>query len=764
MNTRTETKTAYRPVPALVIALAALLAGATLAAAQSGVWTNDASGSWSDTANWLNGVVADGTDATADFSQVDVTALRTVTVDASHVIGSLLFGDSAGVNVDNWTLTPSGGSALTLAVSAGSPTITVNNNAAATNTAWIGVPLAGTTGMTKAGAGMLVLGAENTYSGATAVSAGTLKLTNAAASGTGPVLYLSFDNVNGGIVTNGGSGGSMMNGILVGSGLNVLPGAAPNGRAALSVSNNAVNGGYVLVNSSVVPLNNSGTWSVGMWMKTSTTGAVYAYQGDGGWGNGNTTFHLNGGTNDQAGAFAGGVRWGQGWETGTSNLTDGNWHFVVMTCANGTRTSYVDGNVDAWMVINGNTMNQWSGNGAGGQLWLGGTADLADGDMPLNGEIAEVYVYNRALSQAEVQGLMTAVGPSPQPSILPVSAVSVAAGSKLDLDGVSATVAGLTGSGAVDSTLAGGSATLTIDSSSNPTFAGLITNSVGIVNVIVNGTGALTLAGANGYAGNTWLANGTLDVNAPAALGAGTGGRLLIGGGALDNTSGATVTLSANKPQTWYGDFTFNGTTNLNLGSGAVTLSGPGSTRLVTVDSNLFAVGPLNTYVAGMGLTKAGAGTLLLGGSGASGMQGLLTIAGGTVQMAQDINSIPGLSGTGTLETSGTGVNKWLWINGSTNSTFSGALINYPGTTGRGMGLNKNGTGALTLNGTVTINDTITVQNGALNLAGNGVAITNYNASGDVLSIGTLAGGRAVLTLSGGATLLANYTPAPPYT
>jgi len=36
--------------------------------AQSGSWIVDADGNWSNSANWLNGIIANGTGNTADFS------------------------------------------------------------------------------------------------------------------------------------------------------------------------------------------------------------------------------------------------------------------------------------------------------------------------------------------------------------------------------------------------------------------------------------------------------------------------------------------------------------------------------------------------------------------------------------------------------------------------------------------------------------------------------------------------------------------------
>ena len=60
---------------------------------------------------------------------------------------------------------------MTLADSSGTPSITVNNE-----TTTISAVLAGTQGLTKTGAGTLILNAGDTYSGSTTVSGGTLDL------------------------------------------------------------------------------------------------------------------------------------------------------------------------------------------------------------------------------------------------------------------------------------------------------------------------------------------------------------------------------------------------------------------------------------------------------------------------------------------------------------------------------------------------------------------------------------------------------------
>jgi autotransporter-associated beta strand protein len=128
----------------------------------SGIWTNDADGSWGDAFNWNNGVIANGGNGgnyTADFSTITISADRTVALDQSRTIGTLKFGELSGAQ--NWTLTFSGGNALTLDTGSSTvPSIVVSQN-----TANIAVPLGGVNGFSKSGAGILVLSNANTLSG-----------------------------------------------------------------------------------------------------------------------------------------------------------------------------------------------------------------------------------------------------------------------------------------------------------------------------------------------------------------------------------------------------------------------------------------------------------------------------------------------------------------------------------------------------------------------------------------------------------------------
>jgi autotransporter-associated beta strand protein len=185
----------------------------TIALNANGVWNADANGLWSDTNNWSSGAVGNGAGFTADFSTINITADRTVTLDVSRSIGTLKFGDTSGSQ--SWILTSSGGSVLTLDTGSGtSPSVAVNQN-----TANISTSLAGLNGFTKSGAGTLTLSGTNTYSGTTIISAGTLNYNNPAAqtvsgiiSGSGALaqssgtLTLSANNTfTGGTTVNGGT-------------------------------------------------------------------------------------------------------------------------------------------------------------------------------------------------------------------------------------------------------------------------------------------------------------------------------------------------------------------------------------------------------------------------------------------------------------------------------------------------------------------------------------------------------------------------------
>jgi autotransporter-associated beta strand protein len=130
-------------------------------------------------------------------------------------------------------------------------------------------------------------------------------------------------------------------------------------------------------------------------------------------------------------------------------------------------------------------------------------------------------------------------------------------------------------------------------------------------------TGSFTLSGNNVHSGGTSLHGLRLNIDNAGALGTGT---FTLSGGTLDNTSGAAIVNANNNAQVWNVDLAFAGSNPLNLGTGAVSLGGwAGRTRTVTVTSSTLTVGGgiadgTHADLATIGLDKAGAGTLVLGG------------------------------------------------------------------------------------------------------------------------------------------------------
>ncbi|HET6410355.1 MAG TPA: autotransporter-associated beta strand repeat-containing protein, partial [Chthoniobacteraceae bacterium] len=308
-------------------------------------------------------------------------------------------------------------------------------------------------------------------------------------------------------------------------------------------------------------------------------------------------------------------------------------------------------------------------------------------------------------------------------------------------------------------------------------------------NLVKNGFGRVTLTTANTYAGGTLLNNGTLAINNPSAIGSGV---LAINGGSLDNRSGVPITIATNNAQTWGGDFGFGGTSDLNLGTGAVSLTG---NRTITTEGN--AKLTVGGVIAGpsFGITKAGPGELVL--AGANSYTGATNVTGGTLTITGSINgpnaanigqiTVGGLSSTPVMRIQGGTVNATktaapslvagnaagngalfvesgalsaveLWL-GDTAGSYGGMTVNG-GTVSVGgwLPVSRTGSAVLNVNGgnlSVTAQN-ITISsfggaNGDLNLAGGTTATTSVAANQGRVIVGE--GGTGVLNVSGSALL-----------
>ena len=145
------------------------LACGGIAIAADGTWTSAAGGNWSDSTKWSSSAVADGSGSTANFNTLDLTADVTVQLDGDRTLTNLVFGDTNTATAASWILGNNGSSANNLILAGTTPTITVNALGSGKSTT-ISAVIQGSAGLAKAGAGTLVLAANNTYTGTTAVT------------------------------------------------------------------------------------------------------------------------------------------------------------------------------------------------------------------------------------------------------------------------------------------------------------------------------------------------------------------------------------------------------------------------------------------------------------------------------------------------------------------------------------------------------------------------------------------------------------------
>ena len=211
----------------------------TAQAQTNGTWSLNGSGNWSNAENWTGGNVASGATATANFSTLNITANQTVTIDAPFTIGTLTAQDATTASHD-WIF--AGTDRLTLRNGLDQPLINISNR-----TTTISAPLAGTNGIRKTGAGLLVLSGNNS------ALSGTLLLDDVTGTNTAGVAMEGSDalgNIDQ-IIINGTSGS--------GAYLELRNGATLPGTTALTLNspggNNAPAGGIRTAGTGVATIN-----------------------------------------------------------------------------------------------------------------------------------------------------------------------------------------------------------------------------------------------------------------------------------------------------------------------------------------------------------------------------------------------------------------------------------------------------------------------------------------------------------------------------
>jgi len=156
-------------------------------------WTKlaagNASGSWTNQANWSGGTLPTTTADAANFSSLDLTADSTITLDGNQAANSLSFSDVATASAANWIVNAGSPASSTLSLGGSNPTINVPSLGSG-SAAVINAVLSGTGGLTKTGVSFLQLNGANTYSGGTLLSGSDCRISvgNNQALGTGTVI------------------------------------------------------------------------------------------------------------------------------------------------------------------------------------------------------------------------------------------------------------------------------------------------------------------------------------------------------------------------------------------------------------------------------------------------------------------------------------------------------------------------------------------------------------------------------------------------
>lgn len=669
-----------------------------------------------------------------------------------------------GTNTYSGTTTVSGGS-LQLGnggagglLSAGS-TLTVDgnlivnrNNTAVQGVDFSGSPITGAGSFIQAGTGTTVLNAANSYSGATIVSAGKLVI-GSDHTGTGDLTVVDgaklrvtvsgTSQLSPGTLTLGTNGATT----LEFDGLNNTT-VAPVNAGTLSlggaVTINITSGAFAAANNyPLVHWTTSGPADASSFVLGSSPGLTATLSVSG------STLYLN--VSAVSDIWTGTVN--GNWDAATANWTGHASVFAdgaaVLFDDSAANTSVsVSSPVQPGSILFNNSASFPYTVASSGANNIGGNTGLTknnSGSVTLSGG-ANTYTGVTAVNAGvlSVGNLANGGSPSDIGAASSDSANLVLNNSTLQYTGGPAT----TDRGA---TLGASGATMEIVS------GGVALNEGGVIAgsgaLTKTGPGALALFGANSFSGGMFLSGGELDINnggatsANSAVGTGT---LTIGPSTIiDNTSGSDVTLLPNNAQVWNGDFFFGGFGhNLNLGTGPVSLP---VTCAVTVYGNTLTVG--GTITGAGGLTKVGAGTLVL--SSANAFNGTVNLTEGTLAIGND-----SALGTGQLNFNGGAAGATIQSVDGSAHTITNAL-NFGGTAGAntifgGSGnLKFTGSAANGTAKTLTVNNPQTEFSGVLSgasariVAGTGTLILS---GANTYSAGTTINPGATLQLGNGGT------------
>ncbi|MEY4387647.1 MAG: hypothetical protein RLY20_2930, partial [Verrucomicrobiota bacterium] len=520
--------------------------------------------------SWVGGTAPTGSD-TAKWDAT-VTSANTTVLGTNVAWGAISIVDPAGlvtINAGN-TLQNNGN----IDMSAATADLTLNCgyvlgngavwNVASGRTLTVNGAISGASGknLTMQGDGMVILSGSNTYSGVTALVAGstglTLKLgtnnvipdgTNAAdvSIGFGCTLDLNgkSETINGLLGTSSGSLVSYVDNTAAGMTSTLTVGGVQ------TLATEAFNG--ILQNTgagSTLNFVKTGTNQITLQRANTLTGTVTV--------NGGGTLAVQNATpfDNISGLSVG----------GSTFMCIGSATLPAPVTLTSNTTFNVGGNVSGTLTLNGPI------GGAGDIKILSAANTVGDAPLVILGA-ASTFTGNVTIDSnpsSTLNSMTVRLGVSnalPSTTVLTLDGQNATSGSHvcdLDLNGNNQTLAGLTNVTRTGSRLqrvySAVDATLTINNSANYTFGGSLGNSVAPADALAlvkNGAGTFTLSGSSGstYANGTLINAGTLLVNNTTNSGTGSGAVVInsgatLGGtgiiaGAVTNNAGGTLSPGA---------------------------------------------------------------------------------------------------------------------------------------------------------------------------------------------------------------------------
>ncbi|WP_158235688.1 S-layer family protein [Limnohabitans sp. G3-2] len=671
----------------------------------TGTW-NASNTHWTHSAGWVHGAWPGGT-ATAVFG--GTAGVVTMADGYSAPVGGITF-NTTGYSLQR---NISGTLALQQDATFDTPTGVIN--------ATIAVPITGNNrGLTwnPAGGGTLTLTHENTYTGATTVSKGTLELagnlSNAQSStpadssfsvASGATLKLSRNNAWG---THGTAGHSNM----------TVAGTLASGNNFTTFTGLKLNSGTLQANGG-----ESSTWpTFGLKGTLTSTGSSSISVGT-------------------ASGLSGVMIGGNAAHQATTLDVTGSLGVAVPVMNN--RNADASAEVDGDLVKNGggtltlSAVNSYSGTTTinAGTLTVDGSGSLGKGSYSqgitnnsalvfstsANQTLAGVLSGTGTLSKSGT-GTLTLSGANTYTGTTTVSGGTLKVSGSASLGSNSTYAANISNSGALD-----------FNTSASQTLSGVIS---GTGTLMQSGSGTLTLSGTNTYTGATTVSAGTLVVSATQK----SSSYAIASGAVLEYSMASGLGIGTTDAVSYTGTGTLRKTGAGTYSNGvAVATYALGAGALIDIQAGTFAASSFGNdrWSDNKSDVKVNTGATLDINSGDVYADKLT--GGGSVLVGY-------AGGLGTLRV---GVN-----NGS--STFDGTIGNFGSDPGQ---LIKAGTGTFTLSGANTYTGTTTISGGRLHINGNQ---SSANGAVTVQSGGTLGGTGTVggaTTVQDGGTLSAGTSP-----